>query len=141
MMLQLTITPPLEHPHVRGLIAELSIANGAPSSTATIRARPYHAMDWMLPEAGSELKDVRPRDVCPTRAQALFAQVCEARLPLISSSQPGIHETSFCLRVFSAGSFCEYNWRRVAPSEWKDLDDIVSEIQSIAEEQLNSESP
>jgi hypothetical protein len=137
-IVELTVTPPFERPHVHGVIALLHIANGPTSQKAEIRVRRYQAMDWMELEPGSELKNEMPHPVSANRAQAVLDEILEARLSLNSTSTLGIHETSFRLRVFSGAGFCEFNWWHEAPPEWKVLENIVREIRLMAEEVLNA---
>jgi hypothetical protein len=93
-------------------------------------------MDWMEVEPGSELNLVQPRPVDPNRADALFQRLQKLNLPLVSNTLLGIHETSFQFKVFSGASFCEFNWWHTLPSEWRSLEEAVSEVQAIAEEAL-----
>lgn len=91
-------------------------------------------MDWMESEPEAELKDIRPCSISSSRAQALLGRILEIKLPLISPSMFGIHETAYRLRVFSGATHCEFNWSHKVPAEWQALEDVVREIQSMADE-------
>jgi hypothetical protein len=136
LIIQLRVSPPFERPHVEGLLAQVSFQRMPSTVEAQIRARPYHSMDWLEVEPGNELKLVQPVPVDPSRAQGLLSRVAEISLPLLSPSLLGIHETSYQLKLFSGASGCEFNWWHTPPTEWRVLEEIVSEIESIAGEAL-----
>lgn len=137
-IIELKVSPPFERPHLQGVLAKLSIVSDSSSIKAEIQARPYQAMGWMEFEPGAEFKGIKPHLVSSDCAQAVLDNVLKIRVPLMSSSLPGIHETSFRLRAFSGASFCEFSWWHEVPAEWQPLEDVVREIQAMANEVLSA---
>jgi hypothetical protein len=137
-MVELRVCPPLERPHIVGVLARLTIPHPPTTACAEIQAHQYQALDWMEHEPEATLRSVEPRKVDAERAQAILMQVTAVRTPLVASSELGIHETSYRLRVWRGASFCEFNWWRELPREWQSLAPIVSGIEEIASEVLNA---
>lgn len=94
-MVELRVCPPLERPHIVGVLARLTIPHPPTTACAEIRAHQYQALDWMEHEPEATLRSVEPRKVDAERAQAILMQVTAVRTPLVASSELGIHETSY----------------------------------------------